>query len=221
MSEMNNGGPDKKEVKRAQKAQKKAAKQAAKQAAKSPMKLCGTCGREIARKAKVCPYCGAKNKKPVYKRAWFIVLTAAVAVFIIAAVVSGMDSDAVKEAKKMDKTEFINSCRTYEYKELQRDADSLTGKHIKVTVYIEQNVDDMMFRAYTKGEYDEYLDDLGWSGNEFILNDVRDSQDPKLVEGDIVTVYGVYAGEEEVDRAIGGSDDVPSIDVIYMEFKKK
>lgn len=34
------------------------------------MKNCKICGKEIARSAKVCPHCGAKNKKPIYKRIW-------------------------------------------------------------------------------------------------------------------------------------------------------
>jgi RecJ-like exonuclease len=31
---------------------------------------CKICGKEIAKSAKVCPHCGAKNKKPIYKRIW-------------------------------------------------------------------------------------------------------------------------------------------------------
>lgn len=42
---------------------------------------CKHCGNEIARGAKVCPQCGGKNKKPIYKRAWFIIL---VALFLMA-----------------------------------------------------------------------------------------------------------------------------------------
>lgn len=35
---------------------------------------CKTCGAEIAASAKVCPSCGAKQKKPVYLRPWFYIL---------------------------------------------------------------------------------------------------------------------------------------------------
>ncbi|MDR0841435.1 MAG: hypothetical protein LBN26_08670 [Christensenellaceae bacterium] len=45
------------------------------------MAKCAVCGQEIAKSAKTCPHCGAKNKKPVYKRWWFWVI--AVIVFII------------------------------------------------------------------------------------------------------------------------------------------
>lgn len=38
---------------------------------KSNLTKCKTCGKEIAKTAKVCPSCGAKVKAPVYKKWWF------------------------------------------------------------------------------------------------------------------------------------------------------
>lgn len=35
---------------------------------------CRNCNAQIARNEKICPSCGAKNKKPFYKRVWFILL---------------------------------------------------------------------------------------------------------------------------------------------------
>lgn len=35
---------------------------------------CKTCGAEIAANAKVCPSCGAKNNKPIFKQWWFWVI---------------------------------------------------------------------------------------------------------------------------------------------------
>ncbi|WP_338597968.1 Ltp family lipoprotein [Clostridium baratii] len=50
---------------------------------------CKTCNAEIASSAKSCPSCGAKNKKPIYKRPWFIVI----ALFVIIGVIGGMGDD--------------------------------------------------------------------------------------------------------------------------------
>ena len=38
------------------------------------IKQCKVCGKDIATSAKVCPYCGAKNKKPIYMRWWLIII---------------------------------------------------------------------------------------------------------------------------------------------------
>lgn len=51
----------------------------------SKMKKCKTCGTDIASSAKVCPSCGAKNKKPFYAKWWFWVIIA----LVVFAVVGG------------------------------------------------------------------------------------------------------------------------------------
>jgi len=40
----------------------------------SKLVKCKTCGAEIAKDSKNCPSCGAKNKKPFYKKWWFWVV---------------------------------------------------------------------------------------------------------------------------------------------------
>lgn len=50
---------------------------------------CKSCGKEIAASAKACPECGAKNKKPIYKKWWIWAIIAVVAIAIIAGGGSG------------------------------------------------------------------------------------------------------------------------------------
>ena len=49
------------------------------------MQKCKSCGKEVADTAKSCPGCGAKVKKPIYKRIWFWVII----VFIVIGLASG------------------------------------------------------------------------------------------------------------------------------------
>lgn len=44
---------------------------------------CKICGADIASNAKTCPQCGAKNKKPIYKKWWFYALIVIVLFAII------------------------------------------------------------------------------------------------------------------------------------------
>ncbi|WP_406807619.1 Ltp family lipoprotein [Clostridium perfringens] len=60
----------------------------------SKMKKCKVCSKEIASSAKSCPGCGAKNKKAIYKRPWFIIL----AIIIILGAVGGSSHDKSKVA---------------------------------------------------------------------------------------------------------------------------
>lgn len=60
--------------------------------AQKKMTVCKSCNAPILKKAKVCPNCGVKNKKPFYKRVWFIFLVILVA-FIALISISSDDSE--------------------------------------------------------------------------------------------------------------------------------
>ena len=53
------------------------------------MTNCKTCGAQIAPNAKVCPSCGAPNKRPVHKRVWFWVLIVFVALGFLGSLAGG------------------------------------------------------------------------------------------------------------------------------------
>lgn len=61
--------------------------------------VCKNCSAEISAKAKVCPSCGVKNKKPIYKRWWFILAIVIVAVMIIGSLGGGNSNRVDKNAE--------------------------------------------------------------------------------------------------------------------------
>ena len=70
----------------------------------SKMVNCKACGKEISAKAPACPNCGAKNKKPIFKKWWFWLIII-VAVF---AVLGNTDPNPNKDNKEttIDLTEL-------------------------------------------------------------------------------------------------------------------
>ena len=59
----------------------------------SKLTNCSVCGAEMAANAKACPQCGAKNKKPIYKKWWFWVIILFI-VFGIIGSAGGSKSDS-------------------------------------------------------------------------------------------------------------------------------
>ena len=55
-------------------------------------KNCKACGAEIAKNAKMCPFCGADNRPPVYQRAWFWCLIALAVIGIVGGIIGGVSS---------------------------------------------------------------------------------------------------------------------------------
>lgn len=73
-------------------------------AKKSKVVLCKNCNAEMVANAKVCSSCGAKNKKPFYKRGWFIAL---IVVFIIGIGTSNGGDSSVDDTTIEEKNEII------------------------------------------------------------------------------------------------------------------
>ena len=95
------------------------------------MTTCKTCGKEMAKSAKVCPRCGAKNKKPFFTKPWFIVI---VALIIIGAIASGGKSKSGNTTAVADKTNSNNS----EVKDTTAESTTIAIE------YTDYTVDDLM-----------------------------------------------------------------------------
>ena len=104
----------------------------------SKMKQCKACSKEIATNAKSCPGCGAKNKKPVYKRVWFWV----VAAIVVIGVAGGSDNSNetnhgnIESVQEVSQSSSENTVPT-EYKSALKQAETY-GKRMhmsKAAVY--------------------------------------------------------------------------------------
>lgn len=126
-----------------------------------------------------------------------------------------------KQKEKKAKKKFIASCKAYSYKKVMRNPKKYIGKKIKIKCQISQIQEDGLFtkkyyRCYSYSGYGIY------AGNEYVIYDERISNSPKLLEDDIITVYGTIEEPEEVTRALTGtSDEVFTIDMKYVKLNKK
>ena len=104
---------------------------------------CKVCGEEIAKSAKTCPKCGAKVKKPIYKKWWFI------AIVIVAIIIAISSAGGSKDTTETTNTSNVSAPQeTIEYTkydvstlldELEWNALSAEEKHNKEYVEITGN----------------------------------------------------------------------------------
>lgn len=201
--------------------------------AKSKMTTCKHCGAEIAASAKVCPHCGGKNKPPIYKRWWFIAIIVLIVLSAIGGSGSGSDSSA--SSSKATSTSAVSSvasvvpeiseddykaeCQTVDYKELCRYPEKYEGTKIVVKVKVSQIIDanfsgsEKAWRTYTDNSgYGFYADD------EYYMLDKRGGDAVKILDDDIITVYGEFTGLEKITRALTSTtDELPRIEVKYAD----
>ena len=93
----------------------------------SKMTQCKSCAKEIATSAKSCPGCGAKNKKPIYKRVWFWII----AIIIVIGATGGSGTDDSKE---------INSGNIESEQEVSQNNSENTTTENKSENKVEDNI---------------------------------------------------------------------------------
>lgn len=202
--------------------------------AKNKMTTCKHCGAEIAASAKVCPQCGGKNKPPIYKRWWFIVIIVLIVLSAIGGSGSGSDSSTSSSTTKasastassaasvvpeISEDDYKAECQSVDYKELCRYPEKYEGTKIVVKVKVSQIIDanfsgsEKAWRTYTDNSgYGFYADD------EYYMLDKRGGDAVKILDDDIITVYGEFTGLEKITRALTSTtDELPRIEVKYAD----
>lgn len=204
--------------------------------AKNKMTTCKHCGAEIAASAKVCPQCGGKNKPPIYKRWWFIAIIVLIVLSAIGGSGSSSDgsassskstskasastaSSAASVVPEISEDDYKAECQTVDYKELCRYPEKYEGTKIVVKVKVSQIIDanfsgsEKAWRTYTDNSgYGFYADD------EYYMLDKRGGDAVKILDDDIITVYGEFTGLEKITRALTSTtDELPRIEVKYAD----
>lgn len=117
------------------------------------------------------------------------------------------------QVSSMSEEEYKKSCKEISWKDLCRNPDNYKGNLVKVQVKIQQILRNKTWRAYSDSNSDYlYMDD------EYYLTDKRESGDTKILEDDIVIVYGEFDGVKDILRVITGTtSELPAINVRYAE----
>lgn len=121
---------------------------------------CATCNEEIAKNAKVCPKCGAKVKKPFYKKAWFWII---IVLVLMVAVNSGKDNDEASTKKPNVKENTPVEYTNVEISTLEADLDSnaalakdnYNNTYVEFTGYL-SNVDSDLKYISVSGSTDSW-----------------------------------------------------------------
>ena len=115
------------------------------------------------------------------------------------------------EAKPEETMEAYKAeCQDFDYQEYFRYEQEHLGEKIKLEMQVDQVIDGD-FRGYDV------------QGNEYYIFDEREEESPfRVMEGDMLTVYGEYSGVVELTRAIGDYEsEVFSITARYADLMEE
>lgn len=145
-------------------------------------------------------------------------IVAAVLMAILACIML-VGCDSGDFAPEISEGAYKAQCRQMDYKELFRYPDKYKGTKVMVKVRVAQIVSANFsgsrkaWRAYTDNSgYGFYADD------EYYMLDKRGGDAVKILEDDIITVYGEFTGLEKITRALTSTtDELPRIEVKYAD----
>ncbi len=164
---------------------------------------CKACGQAMAKKARACPHCGAKNKKPIFKKWWF---WAVIFILIVAVATSGNSSDA-KDSKP-------NSSNTNQSS--PNLSESTTKTETKEPAKTEYFVGDIIEDGNTKivfmssGYYEEENQFLQPAdGNKYIYLQFSFENTSSTSDTSISSYsFECYADGYAAEKYYGGDDDL-------------
>lgn len=204
---------------------------------------CKNCGKQLEDGVKFCSDCGTptgnpvmkatpaaspvqeptaqparreapkKKKKSIFKRWWFW------AIVIAVLFVSCVDSEpAGPEQPVMSESEYKATCEEIDFDTLARNPESYAGnlytftgevlQVVEYSSYIEMRVD--VTPVLLDGEVMYYEDTI------YMIYHPAEGES-KILEGDIITIYGQCAGEETYTSIFGETITLPRINIMYYE----
>ena len=122
-----------------------------------------------------------------------------------------------KEVPEIPMEEYIAQCQEQNYKDVLRNPSDYVGQKVKVVVEISSVheaswlYNDKYYLAWSKGEYGYY------TGDYYAIIDKRYDNSLKLLDEDVILVYGEIAEPEEIKSYIVNSEEVFAIDMRYVE----
>lgn len=190
-------------------------------------KKCKYCQSGIPRKASVCPVCKKKQSNSGCA-------VAILAIIVLCGACSALSkplNEKVEENRQAEslaateamteptesEEEYRASCEEYAYKDVLRNPEQYIGKRVKVTVKI-SSVHEASWLNDTKYYFANTKADFGWYGDRYGVFDYRVTQDPKLLEDDIITVYGEIADPQYTSSLIISGSETFCINMKYIDF---
>ena len=176
------------------------------------IRYCKNCNSQLPGNSTICPQCGANNKKPIYKRVWFIILCIIVVFAIIGAAAGDGDNPRADNSGNKPAEEEVIEYTGYDIANMNADLESNAAaakdkymdKYVEITGELSNIDSDGNYISLT--DPDDEWDLVGIMC--YIETDEQLDEVKELSTGDDVTVGGKVTNVGEI---IGYSIDIDYI----------
>ena len=133
-----------------------------------------------------------------------------------------IETEEFSLSAKEIKEAYIAKCEKYSYSKIARNPGEYKGKYAKFTGEVVQVMQEeyLGFMVYVlrvnvtkKGSYYKYYTDTVY------VTYTTTSDAPRILEDDIVTMYGILDGEKTYETVMGSSVTIPMFEAEYIDIK--
>ena len=118
--------------------------------------------------------------------------------------------------KQQEESEFKASCQTYTFEQMARNPEKFKGTNVKITGEVVQALYgtssvDLRVNITKEGTYTTYYTDT-----IYVVYYPKAGED-KILEGDVITIYGTSEGDYTYTSTLGASINLPLVYGKYIE----
>ena len=186
---------------------------------------CKECGKEIAQSAKSCPNCGAKNKKPIFKKWWFWVIIV-ILVGTIGSNMEGNDDATTSLTSQPASSSASTTMNQQESKPASESKPTVPAEYLSALVKAELYANEMNMSK--DAVYDQLVSEAGEKflkeEAQYAIENVKSdwkasalakakmyqdtmAMSPAAIRDQLVSTHGEKFTEEEADYAIKHLND--------------
>lgn len=122
---------------------------------------------------------------------------------------------------KEDRSTYIPKCKTISYSTLARNPYTYIGNNYKFTGEVIQVMNgynnNIEMRVNVTPKRYEYINETYYEDTMYVTYQYSSSYESKILEGDIITMYGVFNGIQDYISVLGAQISIPKLDVLYID----
>ena len=176
---------------------------------------CEKCGFRFSKKIKKCPQCSSKHSQRFFNKWWFWLFVVIVIFAFYPAQNNVDDVNIQSEQTVISEDEYKSNCRTVNYTDVARNPNNYIGESVVFkgkVVQIQENGNNVMLRVnVTEGEYGIWDDTL------YIEYKRKSENESRILEDDIITVYGKMNGIKNYQAVMGNQISIPYLLAEYID----
>lgn len=135
---------------------------------------------------------------------------------------SETSNEKIFALQKEDRSTYIAKCSTISYDSLARNPNQYKGNNYTFTgkvIQVMENNNEITLRVNVTPKRYEYINETFYEDTILVNYKYSSSYESKILEDDIITIYGKSMGTYTYEAILGNSVTIPMINAMYIDVR--